>query len=60
VTYHTFHRSAMSATDLDDSPILLSCGSLIIDDIRYEDGSEKTNVLGGAGVFAIYGTYRYC
>ncbi|KAH8550093.1 Ribokinase-like protein [Umbelopsis sp. PMI_123] len=36
-------------------PILLSCGSLIIDDIKWEDGSEQTNVLGGAGVFAIYG-----
>ena len=50
----------MAATELDDSPTLLSCGSLIIDDIRYEDGSTKTNVLGGAGVFAIYGTYRHC
>ncbi|CAO3669855.1 unnamed protein product [Umbelopsis ramanniana] len=36
-------------------PILLSCGSLIIDDIQWEDGWRQTNVLGGAGVYAIYG-----
>ncbi|KAL0089814.1 Ribokinase-like protein [Phycomyces blakesleeanus] len=37
------------------SPIYASIGSLIIDDIIYEDGSKETNVLGGAGVFAVYG-----
>ncbi|KAI9023689.1 Ribokinase-like protein [Phycomyces nitens] len=37
------------------NPIYASIGSLIIDDIIYEDGSKESNVLGGAGVFAIYG-----
>ncbi|KAG0173184.1 hypothetical protein DFQ28_011669 [Apophysomyces sp. BC1034] len=32
-----------------------STGSLIIDDIRYQDGTEEFNILGGAGVYAIYG-----
>lgn len=47
---------SMSTDDDDSGPILLSCGSLIIDDIVYEDGTEQKDVLGGAGVFAIYGT----
>ncbi|KAI7862429.1 Ribokinase-like protein [Spinellus fusiger] len=36
-------------------PLYASMGSLIIDDIHYEDGSKQTNVLGGAGIYAIYG-----
>lgn len=40
-------------------PILLSCGSLIIDDIQWEDGWRQTNVLGGAGVYAIYGRWLW-
>lgn len=38
-------------------PIFASIGSLIIDDIVYKDGKKSQNVLGGAGVFAIYGIY---
>lgn len=36
-------------------PLYASIGALIIDDIIYRDGTEVTNVLGGGGVFAIYG-----
>ncbi|KAI8886212.1 Ribokinase-like protein [Backusella circina FSU 941] len=36
-------------------PLYGSMGSLIIDDIRYLDGTEEHDVIGGAGVFAIYG-----
>ncbi|KAL7312150.1 hypothetical protein PS15m_007949 [Mucor circinelloides] len=36
-------------------PEFASIGSLIIDDIVYKDGRKSQNVLGGAGVFAIYG-----
>ncbi|ORX60482.1 Ribokinase-like protein [Hesseltinella vesiculosa] len=36
-------------------PVLGSIGSLIIDDIRYRDGTEINNVIGGAGIFAIFG-----
>ncbi|KAI8065243.1 Ribokinase-like protein [Gongronella butleri] len=36
-------------------PLLGSVGSLIIDDIRYADGTENKDVIGGAGMFAIYG-----
>ncbi|CAM0141549.1 unnamed protein product [Umbelopsis sp. WA50703] len=45
----------MSTDDGDCGPILLSCGSLIIDDIIYQNGTQQKDVLGGAGVFAIYG-----
>lgn len=38
------------------SPIYASIGALIIDDIIYQNGTTVTNVLGGGGVFAIYGT----
>ncbi|KAI9482910.1 MAG: Ribokinase-like protein [Benjaminiella poitrasii] len=38
-----------------DSPIFASIGSFIIDDIVYPDGRKVCNVLGGAGIFAIYG-----
>lgn len=41
---------------IEASPIYASIGALIIDDIIYRDGTEVTNVLGGGGVFAIYGT----
>ncbi|KAI7890021.1 Ribokinase-like protein [Mucor mucedo] len=37
------------------SPLYASIGALIIDDIKYQDGTKVTNVLGGGGVFAIYG-----
>lgn len=30
-------------------------GSFIIDDIVYANGKRVTNILGGAGIFAIYG-----
>jgi hypothetical protein len=40
---------------LSNYPIFASIGSLIIDDIIYRDGRKVHNVLGGAGVFAIYG-----
>ncbi|KAG1471523.1 hypothetical protein G6F56_002074 [Rhizopus delemar] len=40
---------------MSETPTLTSVGSLIIDDIYYEDGRKVYNVLGGAGVFAIYG-----
>ncbi|CEP11857.1 hypothetical protein [Parasitella parasitica] len=40
---------------LDKSPVFASIGSLIIDDIIYNDGRKAHNVLGGAGVFAVYG-----
>ncbi|KAI9282273.1 Ribokinase-like protein [Sporodiniella umbellata] len=40
---------------MTNAPTLTSVGSLIIDDIYYEDGRKVYNVLGGAGVFAIYG-----
>ncbi|KAF7731649.1 hypothetical protein EC973_008819 [Apophysomyces ossiformis] len=36
-------------------PVYSSTGGLIIDDIRYQDGTEERDVLGGAGVYAIYG-----
>ncbi|KAI8393299.1 Ribokinase-like protein [Radiomyces spectabilis] len=36
-------------------PVYSSVGSLIIDNIRFEDGREQLNILGGAGIFAIYG-----
>lgn len=36
-------------------PIFSSFGSLIIDDIRYPDGREEHDILGGAGIYAIYG-----
>jgi hypothetical protein len=36
-------------------PLFGSMGSLIIDDICYLDGTEERDVIGGAGVFAIYG-----
>ena len=39
-------------------PIFSSFGSLIIDDIRYPDGSEEHNILGGAGIYAIYGMHQ--
>lgn len=48
----------LSGATTDDCPVFVSCGSLIIDDIRYEDGTEMNNVLGGAGVFAIYGNHH--
>lgn len=35
--------------------VYTSFGSLIIDDIVYEDKSEEKNILGGAGIYAIYG-----
>ncbi|ORZ00523.1 Ribokinase-like protein [Syncephalastrum racemosum] len=35
--------------------VYTSLGSLIIDDIVYEDGSEEKDILGGAGIYAIYG-----
>ncbi|CAO3592230.1 unnamed protein product [Absidia cylindrospora] len=38
-----------------DYPTLGSVGSLIIDDIIFEDGTEQRDVIGGAGIFAIYG-----
>ena len=38
-----------------EAPTLTSVGSLIIDDIYYEDGRKVYNILGGAGIFAIYG-----
>lgn len=38
-----------------EGPVLLSIGSLIIDDIRFEDGSEEKEVLGGGGVHTVYG-----
>jgi hypothetical protein len=47
--------ATMSTDDGDCGPILLSCGSLIIDDIIYQNGTQQKDVLGGAGVFAIYG-----
>lgn len=37
-------------------PLFTSFGSLIIDDIRYPDGTEQRNILGGAGIYAVYGT----
>ncbi|KAI8342621.1 Ribokinase-like protein [Chlamydoabsidia padenii] len=37
------------------NPTLGSVGSLIIDDIVFQDGSKQSNVIGGAGIFAIYG-----
>ncbi|KAI8079769.1 Ribokinase-like protein [Halteromyces radiatus] len=37
------------------NPTLGSLGSLIIDDIRFLNGTERRNVVGGGGVFAIYG-----
>ncbi|KAI8641355.1 Ribokinase-like protein, partial [Parasitella parasitica] len=40
---------------LDTVPVFASIGSLIIDDIIYKDGRKAHNVLGGAGVFAVYG-----
>ncbi|CAO3609571.1 unnamed protein product [Mucor fragilis] len=40
---------------LNTCPTFASIGSLIIDDIVYRDGRTSRNVLGGAGVFAIYG-----
>lgn len=43
---------------MTEAPILTSVGSLIIDDIYYEDGRKVYNVLGGAGIFAIYGKIK--
>lgn len=40
-----------------DEPTMASMGSFIIDDIIYTDGKKVCNVLGGAGIFAIYGNY---
>lgn len=40
---------------MQESPVYASIGALIIDDIVYLDGTQVTNVLGGGGVFAIYG-----
>jgi hypothetical protein len=40
---------------MQETPIYASIGSLIIDDIIYQDGTEVKNILGGGGVFAIYG-----
>ncbi|KAI8147514.1 Ribokinase-like protein [Fennellomyces sp. T-0311] len=39
----------------DPPPVYCSLGSLIIDDIVYQDGSQERDVLGGAGIYAIYG-----
>jgi hypothetical protein len=39
-----------------DFPLYASIGGLIIDDIIYQDGRQVSNILGGGGVFAIYGT----
>ncbi|KAI9257274.1 Ribokinase-like protein [Phascolomyces articulosus] len=41
--------------DKEIIPIYGSLGSLIIDDIVYEDGTKETDILGGAGIYAIYG-----
>ena len=41
----------------DISPVYGSLGSLIIDDIVYEDGTKETNILGGAGIYAVYGSF---
>jgi hypothetical protein len=40
---------------MNSNPTLGSVGSLIIDDIVFQDGSKQLNVIGGAGIFAIYG-----
>lgn len=40
---------------MQELPVYASIGALIIDDIVYQDGTQVTNVLGGGGVFAIYG-----
>lgn len=40
---------------MNKAPVLSSVGGLIIDDIYYPDGRKICNVLGGGGVFAIYG-----
>lgn len=53
VVQHTFHLFLSPMVD----PIFTSFGSLIIDDIRYPDGTEERNILGGAGIYAIYGTH---
>ncbi|KAI8365754.1 Ribokinase-like protein [Blakeslea trispora] len=37
------------------TPLFSSIGGLIIDDIVYQDGKRVQDVLGGGGVFAIYG-----
>lgn len=52
-----FHNAApfVYLMSLSNCPTFASIGSLIIDDIVYKDGRKAHNVLGGAGVFAIYG-----
>ncbi|KAI8090219.1 Ribokinase-like protein [Gilbertella persicaria] len=37
------------------APAFSSIGGLILDDIVYQDGRRVNNILGGGGVFAIYG-----
>ncbi|OBZ90669.1 Uncharacterized protein C16C9.01c [Choanephora cucurbitarum] len=37
------------------APLFSSIGGLIIDDIVYQDGKRVQDVLGGGGVFAVYG-----
>jgi hypothetical protein len=36
-------------------PSFASIGSLIIDDIIFSNGRKECDILGGGGVFAIYG-----
>ncbi|KAI9492466.1 Ribokinase-like protein [Zychaea mexicana] len=44
-----------NASATSTPPLYASLGSLIIDDIVYQNGTEERNVLGGAGIYAIYG-----
>lgn len=50
-----FHSLSILLPTMKSNPTLGSVGSLIIDDIVFQDGSKQSNVIGGAGIFAIYG-----